>query len=337
MVLGGIELTMEELLQLYAMLSNGGRLKPLNRTLDHAPDPGSRLLSPEASFLVLDMLRQNPRPGRIDVSGARAPVAWKTGTSFAFRDAWAVGVVGDYTLAVWVGNFDGSGNPALTGRKAAAPLFFSIADELLADASDTVVAHEPKPDLNLRRVPVCAGTGDLPGRYCPRTTQSWFIPGVSPIRVSDVHRTVTVDSNTGLRACNRDDRPTHEAVFEFWPSDIRSLFDTAGIAVRQPPPWSPDCSLAVLVNAGNAPEIRSLSEHLTYQLRPGRTDALALHASTDADVRWLYWFVDDNFIGRAAAGEPLLWHPASGDYRILAVDDLGRSDSIDLTIAFAGG
>ncbi len=336
MVLGGIELTMEELLGLYAMLANGGSLRPLNHTLDEAPDQGSRLLSPEASFLVLDILGQNPRPGRIDASAAHSPVAWKTGTSFAFRDAWAVGVFGDYALAVWVGNFDGSGNPALTGRKAAAPLFFSIADALLADTTDTFVAREPTPDLNLRKVPVCAGTGDLPGRHCPRTKQSWFIPGVSPIRVSDVHRAVTVDSSTGLRACNRDDRPTHEAVFEFWPSDIRSLFDSAGIAVRQPPPWSADCELAVLANTGNAPHIRSLSEHLTYQLRPGRTDALALQASTDADVRWLYWFVDDNFIGRAAAGEPLLWHAASGDYRILAVDDLGRSDAISVKLAAAG-
>ncbi len=337
MVLGGIELTMEEVLGLYAMLANGGRIRPLQRTLDRIPDSGSRLLSPEASYLVLDMLRQNPRPGRTDFSMSRAPIAWKTGTSFAFRDAWAVGVFGDYALAVWVGNFDGSGNPALVGREAAAPLFFSIADALLADASDAVLAYEPAAELNVRRVAVCAATGDLPGRHCPRTEQSWFIPGVSPIRVSDVHRAVSVDNNTGLRTCNRDDRKTHEAVFEFWPSDILALFESAGIAVRRPPPWSSDCELALLANTGNAPDIRSLSEYLTYQLRPGENDTLVLQASTDADVRWLYWFADDNFIGRAAAGEPLLWHPASGDYRILAVDDLGRSDSVELTIVRAGG
>ncbi len=331
MVLGGIELTMEEVLKLYAMLANGGNLRPLSRTLDRAPDPGTRMLSPEASYLVLDMLSQNPRPGQSSVLRSRAPVAWKTGTSFAFRDAWAIGVFGDYALAVWVGNFDGSGNPALVGRRAAAPLFFSIADALLAEVSATVAAPEPAPGLNLRKVPVCAGTGDLPGRHCPRTVESWFIPGVSPIRVSDVHRAVAVDSKTGLRAC--DSAETHEAVFEFWPSDIQALFESAGIAVRQPPPWSPDCELALLAHTGNAPEIRSLSEHLTYQVRPGTVEALALQASTDADVRWLYWFVDDRFVGRAAAGTPLLWHPVAGKYRILAVDDLGRSDAITLTLA----
>ncbi len=333
MVLGGIELTMEEVLKLYAMLANGGKLRPLNTTLDEAPGSGTRLLSPEASYLVLDMLRQNPRPGRSDVMSVGPPIAWKTGTSFAFRDAWAVGVLGDYALAVWVGNFDGSGNPALVGRTAAAPLFFSIADALQADNSDPVIAREPTPELNLRQVPVCAGTGDLPGRHCPRTEQSWFIPGVSPIRVSDVHRAITIDTNSGMRACNSDSSGTHEAVFEFWPSDILSLFETAGIAVRQPPPWSPDCELALLANTGTAPEIRALSEHLTYQLRPGRTEALALQASTDADVRWLYWFIDDRFVGRVAAGKPLLWKPVAGRHQVLAVDDLGRSDSITLTLA----
>ena len=85
-------------------------LKPLRMSADTGPDRGKRLLSPEASFLVLDMLRDNPRPGAITGigHGDRVPIAWKTGTSYAFRDAWTVGVFGPYVLAVWVGNFDGS-------------------------------------------------------------------------------------------------------------------------------------------------------------------------------------------------------------------------------------
>ncbi|MDJ0911850.1 MAG: penicillin-binding protein 1C, partial [Woeseiaceae bacterium] len=187
-VLGGIELTMEELVSLYAMLANDGVWRPL-RT-EHGPSTfgGQRLLSAEASFLVLDMLRDNPRPDALSLPTASGEVsiAWKTGTSFAFRDAWTVGVAGPYVIAVWVGNFDGSGNPALVGREAAAPLFFSIADAIDTDTS----RPEPTPDMNLIRVDVCARTGDLPGRHCPSTTETWFIPGVSPIRVSDVHRVV---------------------------------------------------------------------------------------------------------------------------------------------------
>ena len=78
------------------------------------------------------MLRQNPRPVGASLTASRSqwPVAWKTGTSWGFRDAWSAGVVGPYVLVVWIGNFNGQGNPAFIGLDAAAPLFFRVADAL---------------------------------------------------------------------------------------------------------------------------------------------------------------------------------------------------------------
>lgn len=339
-VLGGNELTMKELVSLYAMLANGGVLKPLTTIVD--PEPAitqRRLLGPEASFLVLDMLRKNPRPDAIAVSSGnkRPPVAWKTGTSYAFRDAWTVGVFGPYVLAVWVGNFDGSSNPAFVGRKAAAPLFFEVADALIADLPDRYLNTEPAPELNLRRVEVCASTGDLPGQHCPHTTQSWFVPGISPIKVSAVHRAIRIDNESGKRSCSFDRNTTHEEVFEFWPSDISRLFRKAGIAVRQPPPWSGDCSLGLQAASGQAPEITSPAARLRYHVRPDslEKERLPLTATTDGDVKWLYWFANDSFIAKVRRDEPLFWKPQVGDYDILAVDDLGRSNSRELTVLAA--
>ena len=110
LALGGGELTMEELARLYAMLANRGVLKPLRyvaakdardtkETTDRAA-PGVRLLSEESSFIVLDMLRDNPRPDLAYSATSRVPVAWKTGTSWGFRDAWTAGVFGPYVLVV---------------------------------------------------------------------------------------------------------------------------------------------------------------------------------------------------------------------------------------------
>ncbi len=329
-VLGGIELTMEEIVSLYAMLANDGVWRPLRTTHGPFVSGGQRLLSAEASFLVLDMLRDNPRPDAISLPTAsgQASIAWKTGTSFAFRDAWTVGVAGPYVLAVWVGNFDGAGNPALVGREAAAPLFFSIADGLNADTA----RPEPTPDMNLIRVDVCARTGDLPDRNCPSTTPTWFIPGVSPIRVSDVHRVVHIDRETGLRACNPDPQTTDPIVYEFWPSDMNRLFERAGIAVRQPPPFMAECAMDALAATGHPPRINSLSEKLSYQVRSDADSPLVLMASTDADADWLYWFVDDAYLGRVPTDEPLVWRAAPGRHDVLAVDDLGRSDSVRVTV-----
>jgi penicillin-binding protein 1C len=337
MVLGGNELTMRELVRLYAMLANGGHNKPLiSAAREELPEPGPHLLSAEASFLVLDMLRKNPRPDSvsIDTTKPQRPVAWKTGTSYAFRDAWTVGVFGPYVLAVWVGNFDGSGNPALVGRQAAAPLFFEIVDSLPLDPAEQYLNTTPSADLNLLKVDVCASTGDLPGRHCPQTTKSWFVPGVSPIKVSNVHRAIRVDNETGARTCSYDPSTTHEEVFEFWPSDISRLFRKAGIARRQPPPWSENCSLDLQAANGLAPSITSPSARLTYQVRSNRAgdEQLPLTATTDGDVQWLYWFANDSFIAKVGRDDPLFWNPDVGSYEMLVVDDLGRSHSRHLSV-----
>jgi penicillin-binding protein 1C len=191
--------------------------------------------------------------------------------------------------------------------------------------------------LNLRKVSVCASTGDLPGRYCPQTIESWFIPGVSPITVSDVHRAVRIENATGERACRFDPQTTHEEVFEFWPSNIQQQFTKAGIGVRSPPPWSADCPLDVRATTGREPEITSPTVGLSYHVRTDRADTerLPLAATTDADVRWLFWFVNDSFVARVPRDEAFLWSPEVGDFDIRAVDDLGRSSFRRLSVRVA--
>ena len=131
--LGGAEVTMEDLVRLYAALANNGELRPLRRTLrDPIAPRGRSIIMPEAAFLTLEMLNL-PRPevGRA-YSDQAAPVFWKTGTSHGFRDAWSVAVFNHYVLAVWIGNFDGRANGTFVGRIAAAPLLFQIIDSLRA-------------------------------------------------------------------------------------------------------------------------------------------------------------------------------------------------------------
>ena len=112
---------MEELAGLYATLANKGRYTPVRYTTDVQPTQLPQLISEEAAFITLRMLEQNPRPDT--QLPASPPTAWKTGTSWGFHDAWTAGVVGNYVLVVWVGNFDNTANPAFVGIQTAAPLF----------------------------------------------------------------------------------------------------------------------------------------------------------------------------------------------------------------------
>jgi penicillin-binding protein 1C len=335
LVLGGGEVTMQELAGLYAMLANGGELKPLRTLASDPQHAGPHLLSEEASFMVLDMLRQNPRPDdALSAQPTRMPVYWKTGTSWGFRDAWTAGIFGPYVLVVWVGNFDSSANPAFVGADAAAPLFFQMADALRAEHPRMAEPIRRTP-ANLRRVQICLASGDLPNSWCPQKGLTWFIPGKSPIRVSTVHRPVMIDTVTGKPACPPyEGKHTKIEVYEYWPSDLQHVFAQAGIPRRQPP-VNPDCEGAGQVQ-GDPPRITSPLRGSTYTLRLARLsqERIGFNATSDADARQLYWFVNDAYIGRTPSGQTLFWQPeTAGSFTVRVVDDQGRSDTRPLGVA----
>jgi penicillin-binding protein 1C len=332
--LGGGEVTMEETATLYTMLANRGQLSPLRYLLDEPETQGPRLLSEEASFMTLEMLKSAPRP---DDAHARKPsnvrVAWKTGTSWGFRDAWTAGTFGPYVLVVWVGNFDGHGNPAFVGVQAAAPLFFRLVD--------AIGAHDPKltepafrQPMRLARVDVCSASGDLPNAECPQTSSTWYIPGTSPIRVSQVHRRVFIDTRSGQQACPPYDPAfTRNEVYEFWPTDLLQLFAQAGMPRRRPPPLATCRDDAP---AGTPPHITSPVTTVTYTVRAMRVGAesIPLSANADSEVHRLHWFVDEDYIGTGVPGIAVPWNPQrSGKYIVRAVDDRGRADSRELNVA----
>ena len=334
LVLGGGEVTMQELGDLYAMLANRGMLQPLRLRADDPQVAGTRLLSDAASFMVMDMLRQNPRPdAAFGSERTQLPVAWKTGTSWAFHDAWTAGSFGPYVLVVWVGNFDGTANPAFVGVEAAAPLFFQIVDALRAERPHM---HEPIRHMpaNLKRVEICLASGDLPSQWCPQRGRTWFIPGKSPIRVGNVYRPLVMDDASGLPACPPyAGRHTHVEVFEFWPSDLAHVFAQAGIP-RRKPPQNPACRDAGRPD-GDPPQITSPLRASTYAMRlhQDQPTPIAFSATADADARALYWFVDDAYVGQGTPGNSLFWQPRNaGSYRVRVVDDHGRSDERTLAV-----
>jgi penicillin-binding protein 1C len=151
LVLGGVGTTLADLVTLYASLSDDGIVRPLNIRHDRpARARAVPLFGPAAAWYVRDVLIDNPLPeGWGEGRGLmRRPIAFKTGTSYGFRDAWSIGVSGRYTVGVWVGRPDGSTRPGAIGRNTAAPLLLSIFDLLPPEAAarpappkGAIVAH----------------------------------------------------------------------------------------------------------------------------------------------------------------------------------------------------
>ena len=330
--LGGAEVTMEDLVRLYAALANNGELRPLRRT---SRDPtalrGRSIIMPEAAFLTLEMLNL-PRPevGRA-YSEQAEPVFWKTGTSHGFRDAWSIAVFNHYVLAVWIGNFDGRANGNFVGRIAAAPLLFQIIDSLRTTWPEPNQPHLPPPGANLKRVSCCAVSGDLPGLHCTQKVEGWFIPGISPIKTCDVHQQVLVDAESGLRVASDDGtRQLRREVYEFWPTELLSIFRRAGVPRKLPPPFLPGTAAEFVARSGNVPRITSPSSEREILLTSANT--IPLQAKADADVREIYWFAGKTFIGKGPPQEVVSWKASAGQYELIALDDHGRSASSAITV-----
>ncbi len=332
LALGGGELTMQELMGLYAMLANHGEFRPIALIQDaNNPQKSYRLISEEAAFITLDMLRQNPRPDTSEPDQQK--VAWKTGTSWGFHDAWTIGVAGNDVLAVWVGNFDGKPNPAFIGIKTAAPLFFQTLDSLRHQhLLSPYSAVEALPPRAISKVKVCTASGDLPNQYCKNLSETWFIPGKSPIKISNLHRPVYIDNATGLAVCNAGAN-IHEEIVEFWSSDMLRLFREAGMPRRVPPALPADCNNALQTSADN-PQITSPVKGVTYTIRLSQPASIALRANRDGQGA-IYWFADNGYINKSETGNSVAWAPQkSGRYVLRAVDEAGRADSREVNVEF---
>ena len=340
--LGGAEVSLQELVRLYGALANEGRLRKIRSTLPYRPETGTRLVSPEAAFLTLAMLCTNGRtaPGVGEVGDS---VYWKTGTSNGFHDAWTIAVFGRYLLAVWIGNFDGRGNPGFIGRTCAAPLAFQIADALRVNGGDHWTSRLPPSGANLRQVEFCAVSGQLPLAACKDRVSGWFIPGITPISTCTVHREVLLDEVSGLRVATDDGtRKLRKEVCEFWPSNLLDLFAKAALTRRLPPPFLPGCGPeSVVANAVKNKALRIISPKagVEYAVRAGDDESrsLMLKAETEADVAQLYWFAGKQFLGLSRRQEALAWRPSAGRYGVTVLDDHGRSESVSVTVRSENG
>jgi penicillin-binding protein 1C len=305
-------------------------------TLNDAPPAAApqRFLSPQAAFLIVDILRQKARPEEIapgTLLRRPEPVAWKTGTSIGFRDAWSVAIFDSFILAVWVGNFDGSGDPQFIGLTSAAPLMFEIVDAVRAGGLGKPYAEDGgvKEPEGIITIKVCAISGKLPNGHCPVTVDTLFIPGKSPIDVCDIHKEIYIDTRTGLRRADPIEGLTKSAVYEIWPSDLMELFAKAGLPRRPPPPFAPEDAAAVEEGTGTAPQILSPLHKGEYAMRIGQKtpSEIPFIAVVPSDTEEIFWFLNESFVAKTGRGKAYFWMPAPGEYVLRAIDAQGRSAS----------
>lgn len=339
--LGGAEVSMFELADIYATMANLGMRYDIITNTDTPRGDGKQILTPEAFFITLDMLARQSTPTK-NIPFARKQTEtlrhyWKTGTSSSFRDAWTAGIFGDFVLVVWVGNFDGTPNNAFSGAKAAAPIYFSLAETIekyyAANGAPLHNNNFMRDNLNISEIEMCDGVGGLAGKYCPKTVRAYFIPGKSPIETSSVYRAVPIDNATGLRACTYDTVTTHMAVFEFWDAEYLDMFRRAGITRNTPPPFMPGCDLDDIVETRAAPVITSpLDGTRAVIVSDKNHEPVAFQAVSDMAAAKIFWFLDDEMIGTTLSGQTFTHHVSIGTHTVRITDEMGGGARINFSV-----
>ena len=337
-ILGGAGVTLEDLVGGYSALARKG-IAGAPRYTAQDPVRERRMMSEGAAFIVREILESGGPVGR-EVEpgvGVQRGIAWKTGTSFGFRDAWAVGVSDRYTVGVWVGRPDGTPNPGFFGANAAAPLLLDVFSALPGGGA-------PAPRVVPRGVTqehICwplgtraSGPGD-PRCHVPRT--AWALDGAVPATFSDRVRggeprfVYYVDSVTGARALpDCAGHPVRRVEGARWPAVLEPWLDPGLRGRALPPAWAPGCQGAVL--AAERVRIFGVNDGEIVRRAAGAAQPMVrLEArGTQGEINWM---VNGRLVARApAAAGYLLSFAEPGHYDITAFDDLGQFDRIGVSV-----
>jgi len=340
LILGGTGARLEDLVGAFAALHRDGIAGRVRYTPSD-PRIERRLLSPGAAWIVREILAGNPRPGERDDTfdtGRRPRVAWKTGTSYGYRDAWAIGGTRRHTVGVWVGRPDGTPLPGQYGAATALPLLFEVVDSLPRSGRD---APPPKP-ASVTEADICWPLGTAiqaqPPALCQKPMRAWVLDDALPPTFAerDARRwnpgieVFEVDAATGLRLTGSCTKP-HEARtarIARWPALATPWLPAAWRAAATLPALSPDC-VDDGRDAGESLRIDGVNDGATLASAPGgggrvRLSLRALGASTRVQ-----WLLDGRRIGETEGGQSLVRDFADpGLHELTALAETGAWDAV---------
>lgn len=336
LILGGAEGSLWDMSAMYANLANiasrniiaGKATYKTLKTLEKSDISSERPveIGSAAAWLTLTSLLEVSRPGSEaywkKFSSSRK-VAWKTGTSYGLRDAWAIGSTPRHTVGVWVGNASGEGKPGLTGVSAAAPVLFDIFSRL--GSSGWFV----RPDEQMKEVSVCKDDGFLANQYCESKTL-WIPVGSHFERSSPYHRLIHLDNTETWRVhgnCESVDNMVHRRWFVLPPGQ-ESYYRKYHPEYRTLPPYREDCKPHVAASGMQGPIDLLYPGPGTKLYIPndlggerGNTVFEAVHRDNNAT---LFWHLDDRYLGSTNIFHQQTLDIEPGVHKIVVVDSSGN-------------
>lgn len=300
-----------------------------NKPLEKISNP---LYGAGAVWLTFDALTNLNRPEEIDWRSipSMQKIAWKTGTSFGFRDGWAVGINPKYVVGVWVGNSDGEGRPGLVGARTAGLVMFDIFNVLPSSRWFTV------PEGDLVKAEICTESGCLAGMNCPvASVDTAYITkkGLEgdvcsyhmPVNVSEDYHYRVFENCAGKRGIIQTSWFVLPASWEMFYREHHPAYKTL-------PPFSPEC---VAENQGKLMEfvypqsgaVVSMPKQLDGT--PGKIVFELAHRNPKSRI---FWHLDETYAGETQHFHKMELSPIKGQHRLTVVDEAGNTTSIQFTV-----
>ncbi len=277
---------------------------------------------------MLEVERPN-EDGSWDLFQSKKRIAWKTGTSFGFRDAWAIGVTPQYAVGIWVGNADGEGRPDLVGVKAAAPILFDIFDIL-----KTPKWFDPPYD-EMIRIPICAESGYRQKAICEQIDTVWVPLTCQSAPVCPYHKIIHLDekNNRVHSRCVTPSQMVHKPWFVLPPVE-EFYYKTNNPNYHVLPPYRIDCQASIASENPMHliyPNQKNMKIFVPVELDGslGKTVFSVAHRKPKTTI---YWHLDNEYLGSTETFHELELRPDAGKHHLTLVDESGNSIAMDFEI-----
>jgi penicillin-binding protein 1C len=338
LILGGAEVTAWDMTRLYRGLASGGRFPPL-AVLENGEaeetGKGPALISPGACWLTLRMLRELKRPeaeAYWELYRDRWPIAWKTGTSYGFRDGWAAGVSPQWTIVVWAGNFDGEGNANLAGASCAGTLMFAVHNAL--PKSEEPVWFEP-PVGDLEPVSICSETGFTAGPDCPpakvRTVEAPRF--MKPLPVCPYHQKLFLSADGRMQVCSAcwGRGGAREEVRLVYPPDVAQFLRESGKPAGDATRHNPACGGHTADDPMDILYPQPGARLWIPRDLDGRLEKVMFRAAHREAGSALHWYLDGVSLGATRSRHSLACVCGRGGHELVVVDGDGRREKVHFT------
>ena len=309
LILGTREMRAVDIAKLYMGLANYGEISDLKYVLDEEQPKTHKGFSKGASYITLDTLTRVVRPGNENLYTRERPISWKTGTSYGMKDAWSVGVSPDYTVLVWLGNFNQKPIFSLSGVETAGNLLFRIFNVV-----DLHSKTFEKPVNDLKEIEIDEKTG-YRKFYEVESKKVLYPKDAKLLRISPYYKKIFVDENNieiDSRNSNFDKR-IEKIVIEY-PIEVANYYFLNGVKENKSVKIAyPSQDLKIFV-----PRDFDGYKKISVKLY-------------NPNNEFVYWYINESYIGFSNESEKFLELDA-GEHKLTIVTEDGKTDEVKFKI-----